>query len=59
MASDQPVPSRPTTPRPLSEAAFGDLYRRLRSRTRDGGADRRGALDRLTPERIGVARWTG
>ncbi|MFD4598198.1 cyclase family protein [Streptomyces sp. NPDC058464] len=63
MASDQPVPSRATTPRPtpqpaprpLSEAAFRDLYHRLRSRARDGRAGRRGALDRLTPERVVAA----
>ncbi|WP_217560178.1 cyclase family protein [Streptomyces sp. GbtcB6] len=61
MASDQPVPFRPlrpfrpTPPQPLSEAAFRDLYRRLRGRAPDGGAAQRGALDRLTPERVVAA----
>ncbi|MER6082890.1 cyclase family protein [Streptomyces sp. NPDC001833] len=55
MASDQPAPSAPVPPRALSEAAFRDLYRRLRDRARDGGPQRRGALDRLTPERVAAA----
>ncbi|MBY8844879.1 cyclase family protein [Streptomyces sp. SP2-10] len=55
MASDPPVPSRPTTPRPLTEAAFRDLYRRLRGRAPEGGENRRGALHRLTPERVVAA----
>ncbi|MBL1083100.1 cyclase family protein [Streptomyces actinomycinicus] len=56
MASDQqPAPSRPTPPQTLSEAAFRDLYRRLRDRAQGGGEDRRGALDLLTPERVVAA----
>ncbi|MFE2063328.1 cyclase family protein [Streptomyces sp. NPDC059467] len=55
MTSDQPVPSRPTAARPLTEAAFRDLYRRLRGRPRGGGEELRGALNRLTPERVVAA----
>ncbi|WP_406438524.1 cyclase family protein [Streptomyces sp. NBC_00631] len=55
MASDQPAPSTPEPPRDLSEAAFRDLYRRLRDRARDGGPGRRGALERLTPDRVVAA----
>ncbi|MCG7208269.1 cyclase family protein [Streptomyces arenae] len=55
MAPDPPVPSPPATGRTLTEAAFRDLYRRLRSRARDGGAGPRGALDRLTPEHVVAA----
>ncbi|GGV27595.1 cyclase [Streptomyces filipinensis] len=55
MAPDPPAPFRPPTARPLSEAAFRELYRRLRGRAHDGGAVRRGALDRLTPERVVAA----
>ncbi|MEU2774892.1 cyclase family protein [Streptomyces sp. NPDC007162] len=52
MAPEQPVSPAPGSPRPLTEAAFRDLYRRLRERAGDGGAGRRGGLDRLTPERV-------
>ncbi|MFD5542694.1 cyclase family protein, partial [Streptomyces sp. NPDC127079] len=52
MASEQPVSPRPGPPRPLTEEAFRDLYRRLRERAGESGAGRRGGLDRLTPERI-------
>ncbi|WP_366916485.1 hypothetical protein [Streptomyces sp.] len=55
MASDQPVPAAPAPPPGLSEAAFRDLYRRLRDLARDGGPQQRGALDRLTPERVAAA----
>ncbi|MEU3984873.1 cyclase family protein [Streptomyces sp. NPDC026672] len=55
MAPDPPVPSRPTAPPPLTEAAFRDLYHRLRGRAEASGERRRGALDRLTPERIVAA----
>ncbi|MFR9797151.1 cyclase family protein [Streptomyces sp. MS06] len=46
---------RPAPPQPLSEAAFRDLYRRLRDRAADGGGPRRGALARLTPETVVAA----
>ncbi|MFF9091224.1 cyclase family protein [Streptomyces sp. NPDC014991] len=39
----------------MSEAAFRDLYRRLRAQAQGGGGHRRGALDRLTPERVMAA----
>lgn len=51
----QPAPSRSGARRPLSEAAFRDLYRRLRAQALDGGEHRHGALDRLTPERVVAA----
>ncbi|MGW3173772.1 cyclase family protein [Streptomyces sp. NPDC001153] len=51
----QPVPAPPTALPSLSEAAFRDLYRRLRDQALDGGGQRRGALDRLTPERVVAA----
>ncbi|MCC5475608.1 cyclase family protein [Streptomyces barringtoniae] len=48
-------PAQPAAPQPLSEAAFRELYRRLRDPNPDGGEERRGALDRLTPERVVAA----
>ncbi|MGW4566975.1 cyclase family protein [Streptomyces sp. NPDC004561] len=48
-------PERSGAPGPLSEAAFRDLYRRLRDRAPDGGERRPGALVRLTPERVVAA----
>ncbi|MGW3209587.1 cyclase family protein [Streptomyces sp. NPDC001135] len=51
----QPPPPHPAAPRTLSEAAFRDLYRRLRDQAPDGGQDQRGALGRLTPERVVAA----
>ncbi len=39
----------------LSEAAFRSLYRRLRDQAREGLDQRRGALGRLTPERVVAA----
>ncbi|MER5598677.1 cyclase family protein [Streptomyces sp. NPDC002265] len=56
MAPDQqPVPPRPVAPPPLSEAAFRDLYRRLRGQAQDGPGGRRGTLDLLTAERVVAA----
>ncbi|MEV5957879.1 cyclase family protein [Streptomyces sp. NPDC051987] len=55
MASDQPAPAAPVPPGDLSEAAFRELYRRLRERAGDAGAQQRGALGRLTPERVVAA----
>ncbi|MGW1805256.1 hypothetical protein [Streptomyces sp. NPDC002078] len=56
MTSQQwPAPARSPAPRPLSEAAFRELYRWLREQALDGGDRRRGALERLTPERVVAA----
>jgi kynurenine formamidase len=52
MGTDQqPVPPRPAAAQMLSEAAFRDLYRRLRGRTQGP----RGALGRVTAERVVAA----
>ncbi|GGW47624.1 cyclase [Streptomyces lucensis JCM 4490] len=50
-----PAGPRLPAPGPMSEAAFRDLYRRLREPAPEGGARGRGALDRLTPERVVAA----
>ncbi|MET8807857.1 cyclase family protein [Streptomyces sp. NPDC004546] len=56
MTSHQrPAPTHSPPPRTLSEADFRDLYRRLREQAPDGADRRRGALDRLTPERVVAA----
>jgi hypothetical protein len=56
MTSHQwPAPACSPASPPLSEAAFRELYRRLREQALDGGDRRRGALDRLTPERVVAA----
>ncbi|MFE1442232.1 cyclase family protein [Streptomyces sp. NPDC058739] len=46
--------ARPSSPR-LSEADFRQLYRELRERTAPHADGRRGALARLTPERVAAA----
>ncbi|MFI9803189.1 cyclase family protein [Streptomyces sp. NPDC052301] len=51
----RPAPPHPPAPHPLSEAAFRDLFRRLRDESPDGGHPGRGALERLTPERVVAA----
>ncbi|MCZ0987633.1 cyclase family protein [Streptomyces diastatochromogenes] len=51
----RPASSRPPAPPVMSEAAFRDLYRRLRDQAPEGGEYRRGALERLTPERVAAA----
>ncbi|MEV6833046.1 cyclase family protein [Streptomyces sp. NPDC051133] len=51
----RPAPAHPSAPDTMSEAAFRDLFRRLRDEDPDGGHRRRGALDRLTPERVVAA----
>ncbi|WP_432025945.1 cyclase family protein [Streptomyces sp. 1222.5] len=48
-------PQPPAAARPLSAAAFRDLYRRLRERAPADGEHRRGALDLITPERVVAA----
>ncbi|MFF7974611.1 cyclase family protein [Streptomyces sp. NPDC007905] len=50
-----PPPPRSAASPALSEAAFRELYGRLRDQARDGTGDPRGALDRLTPERMVAA----
>ncbi|UKY51240.1 cyclase family protein [Streptomyces inhibens] len=46
---------RPAAPHPMSEAEFRSLYRRLREQALDGTDHGRGALSRLTPERVVAA----
>lgn len=45
----------PAAAPPMSEAAFRELYRRLREPAPAGGEHRRGALDLITPERVVAA----
>ncbi|MEU9988917.1 cyclase family protein [Streptomyces sp. NPDC048045] len=54
-AQPQPVPAHPPASHSLSEAAFRDLYRRLRDGAAVAAGHGRGALDLLTPERVTAA----
>ncbi|MEV7245647.1 cyclase family protein [Streptomyces sp. NPDC093248] len=54
-AHERPAPAGRAAPGTLTEEAFRELYRRLRDRTAREAALGRGALDRLTPERVVAA----
>ncbi|MER6036390.1 cyclase family protein [Streptomyces sp. NPDC001835] len=56
MTSEEPAaPAPPATPGTLTDEAFRDLYRSLRQQAAEAAGRGRGALDRLTPERVAAA----